>query len=60
MPPAQAFGSILFVDLKVDRGTDQPKMRECLREIAEERMRAGVNLFGEQPDMVGAITQVVE
>lgn len=43
-----------------ERGIDQPDMAEPLREVAQRRAVARVDLFGEQADVVRAGEQLLE
>jgi hypothetical protein len=45
---------------QIERAVDQPDMRERLGEIAEEPPDFGVDLLGEQADVVGEVGHVLK
>lgn len=61
--PAGPFGLVLRLLLtpmlgslgQVDRRIDQPEMGESLREVSKELVVDGVDLLGEEPDIIGIV-----
>src|SRR5438067_769616 len=57
---AHRLGSVAIVEREVHCRVDEAIVRECLRKIAEERARVGLDLLGIQAHVVGEPDELVE